>query len=59
MSAFGAEEVAASMQQVGHLIVENRGEAQLAWQASEELMHTAGELNNLVDFFDPSKSPNE
>ena len=55
LTAFGAEEVAASMQQVGNLIVENRGEAQLAWQASEELMHTAGELNNLVDFFDPEK----
>jgi len=55
LTAFGAEEVAASMQQVGHLIVENRGEAQLAWKASEELMHTAGELNNLVDFFNPEK----
>lgn len=55
LTAFGTEEAAASMQQVGHLIVENRGEAQLAWQASEELMHTAGELNQLVDFFDPEK----
>ncbi|WP_455556009.1 PAS domain-containing protein [Comamonas sp.] len=55
LSAFGAEEVAASMHQVASLIVENRGEAQLAWQASEELMHTARELNNLVDFFEPEK----
>lgn len=55
LTAFGAEEVAASMHQVASLIVENRGEAQLAWQASEELMHTARELNNLVDFFEPEK----
>ena len=57
LTAFGAEEVAASMQQVANLIVENRGEAQLAWQASEEMMQTARELNNLVDFFDPEKHP--
>lgn len=55
LTAFGAEEVAASMHQVAGLIVENRGEAQLAWQASEELMQTARELNNLVDFFEPEK----
>ena len=56
LTAFGAEEVANSMHQVAELIVQNRGEAQLAWKASEELMHTARELNNLVDFFDPHKT---
>lgn len=55
LTAFGAEEVASSMRQVADLIVENRGEAQLAWQASEELIRTARELNNLVDFFEPQK----
>lgn len=53
LTAFGAEEVASAMRQVAHLIVENRSEAQLAWQASEQLMHTARELNQLVDFFAP------
>ena len=53
LTAFGAEEVADSMRQVAELIVQNRGEAQLAWKASEELIHTARELNNLVDFFEP------
>ena len=52
LTAFGAEEVADSMRQVADLIVQNRGEAQLAWKASEELIHTARELNNLVDFFE-------
>lgn len=56
LTAFGAEEVTAFMHQVAGLIVENRGEAQLAWQASEDLMHTARELNNLVDFFEPEKT---
>lgn len=55
LTAFGAESVAHAMHQVADLIVENRGEAQLAWQASEELMRTARELNNLVDFFEPQK----
>ena len=55
LTAFGAEEVADSMRQVAELIVENRGEAQQAWRASEELMHTARELNNLVAFFEPAK----
>lgn len=56
LTAFGAEEVASSMRQVAELIVENRGEAQQAWRASEELMHTARELNNLVAFFEPQKN---
>lgn len=55
LTAFGAEEVAGAMRQVAHLIVENRGQAQLAWQASEELMHTARELNQLIDFFEPHR----
>ena len=55
LTAFGAEEAADSMRQVAALIVENRGEAQQAWRASEELMHTARELNQLVDFFEPQQ----
>lgn len=58
LTAFGTEEVTASMRQVAELIVENRGEAQLAWQASEKLIRTAQELNNLVDFFDSGKTHN-
>lgn len=53
LTAFGAEEVAGAMRDVATLIVQNRSEAQLAWQASEALMRTAGELNQLVDFFAP------
>lgn len=53
LAAFGAEEVAGAMRQVAELIVENRGEAQRAWQASEKLKHTAVELNNLVNYFEP------
>ncbi|WP_370682067.1 PAS domain-containing protein [Comamonas sp. GB3 AK4-5] len=53
LAAFGAEEVARSMHQVADLIVENRGEAQRAWLASEALKHTAGELKLLVDYFEP------
>ena len=52
LAAFGAEEVASTMHQVAELIVENRGEAQRAWRASEELKRTAGELNHLVDYFE-------
>jgi aerotaxis receptor len=55
LTAFGAEEAADSMRQVAALIVENRGEAQQAWRASEELMHTARELNHLVAFFEPQQ----
>ena len=55
LTAFGAEEAADSMRQVAALIVENRGEAQQAWRASEELMHTARELNQLVAFFEPQQ----
>lgn len=56
LTAFGAEEVARSMRQVADLIVENRSEAQRAWRASEALTHTAGELNQLVDYFEPPKA---
>ncbi|MDR3002767.1 MAG: methyl-accepting chemotaxis protein [Acidovorax sp.] len=52
LAAFGTEEVARSMHQVAELIVENRGEAQRAWQASEALKQTAGELKLLVDYFE-------
>lgn len=56
LTAFGADEVAGAMRQVAELIVENRGEAQRAWQASEELKRTAVELNHLVDYFEPAKT---
>ncbi|MDR2326630.1 MAG: methyl-accepting chemotaxis protein [Acidovorax sp.] len=56
LTAFGAEEVARSMRQVADLIVENRSEAQRAWRASEALTRTAGELNQLVDYFEPPKT---
>ena len=52
LAAFGTEEVARSMHQVADLIVENRGEAQHAWLASEALKQTAGELKLLVDYFE-------
>ena len=55
LAAFGADEVATTMRQVAELIVDNRGEAQRAWLASEELKRTAGELNRLVDYFEPAK----
>lgn len=57
LTAFGAEEVASAMHQVAELIVENRAEAQRAWKASEELKHTAQELNQLVDYFEPAPTP--
>lgn len=56
LTAFGADEVAGAMRHVAELIVENRSQAQLAWQASEELMRTANELNGLVDFFAPPRA---
>lgn len=56
LTAFGADEVASAMRQVAELIVDNRGEAQRAWQASEELKRTAVELNQLVDYFEPAKT---
>ena len=57
LTAFGADEVASAMHQVAELIVENRAEAQRAWKASEELKHTAEELNQLVDYFEPAPTP--
>jgi len=44
------------MRQVAELIVENRGEAQRAWLASEELQRTAIELNHLVNYFEPERT---
>ncbi|WP_370682069.1 PAS domain-containing protein [Comamonas sp. GB3 AK4-5] len=58
LAAFGTEEVARSMHQVAELIVENRGEAQRAWLASEALKQTAGELKLLLDYFElPAPAP--
>jgi methyl-accepting chemotaxis protein len=51
LTSFGTEEAAGTMRQVAALVVDNRGEAQLAWQASQALGKTASELNQLVDFF--------
>lgn len=58
LAAFGTEEAVSVMHQVAALIVENRGEAQRAWQASEKLKSTAEELKKLVDYFEakPAKS---
>lgn len=54
LTAFGTDEAAHAMRQVAALIVENRAEAQQAWRASEELKRTAQELNQLVDYFEPT-----
>lgn len=59
LTAFGADEVAQAMHQVAELIVENRGEAQRAWRASEELKRTAVELNQLVAYFEPAQRKTE
>lgn len=59
LAAFGTDEVAQAMHQVAELIVENRGEAQRAWRASEELKRTAVELNQLVAYFEPAQRETE
>ncbi|MGE5648667.1 MAG: Tar ligand binding domain-containing protein [Bacillota bacterium] len=52
LQAFAMDETVEQMNQVASLIVENRGEVQRAWAASERLEQTAGELDGLVRYFD-------
>jgi len=52
IEAFSAEETASQMNQVAALIVENRGEVQGAWAASQQLEHAAQELDKLVKNFE-------
>lgn len=52
IEAFSMGETVAQMNQVAMLIVENRGEVQGAWAASQRLEQTARELDGLVQYFD-------
>lgn len=52
IEAFSAEETASQMNQVAALIVENRGEVQGAWAASQQLERAAHELDKLVKNFE-------
>ncbi len=52
IEVFTMEESTAQINQVASLIVENRGEVQGAWAASQKLEQAALELDRLVKFFD-------
>jgi aerotaxis receptor len=52
IEAFSMGDTVAQMNQVAMLIVENRGEVQGAWAASQRLEKTAQELDKLVKYFD-------
>jgi aerotaxis receptor len=52
IEAFSLGDTVAQMNQVAMLIVENRGEVQGAWAASQKLEKTAHELDQLVKYFD-------
>lgn len=52
IQVFSAEDAASQMKQVASLIVENRGEVQSAWAASQQLEQTARELDKLVKHFE-------
>ncbi|HUW50224.1 MAG TPA: Tar ligand binding domain-containing protein [Sulfuricella sp.] len=52
IEAFSVEAAASQMKQVASLIVENRGEVQGAWAASQQLEQTARELDKLVQHFE-------
>lgn len=52
IEVFAMEESTQQINQVAALIVENRAEVQGAWAASQQLEHTAQELDRLVKFFD-------
>lgn len=52
IEAFSAEETASQMNQVAALIVENRGEVQGAWAASQQLEQAARELDKMVKNFE-------
>ena len=50
--ALAVEDVAAQLNKVAALIVENRAEVQGAWAASQQLEQTARELEKLVKYFE-------
>lgn len=52
IEAFSMSDTVAQMNQVAMLIVDNRGEVQGAWAASQKLEQTARELDKLVKYFD-------
>lgn len=52
IEAFSMGDTVAQMNQVAMLIVDNRGEVQGAWAASQKLEQTARELDKLVKYFD-------
>lgn len=52
IEVFSAEDAVSQMKQVATLIVENRGEVQNAWAASQQLEQTARELDKLVKHFE-------
>ncbi|WP_420474475.1 Tar ligand binding domain-containing protein [Noviherbaspirillum sp. ST9] len=52
IEAFSLGDTVGQMNQVAMLIVENRGEVQGAWAASQRLEKTAQELDKLVKYFD-------
>ena len=52
LEAFVMSDTVGQMNQVAALIVENRGDVQSAWAASQKLEQTARELDKLVKYFD-------
>ncbi|RZI44295.1 PAS domain S-box protein [Herbaspirillum sp. HC18] len=52
IEAFSMGDTVSQMNQVAMLIVENRGDVQGAWAASQKLEKTANELEKLVKYFD-------
>jgi aerotaxis receptor len=52
IEAFSLGDTVGQMNQVAMLIVENRGDVQGAWAASQRLEKTAQELDRLVKYFD-------
>jgi PAS domain S-box-containing protein len=52
IESFAMNDAVAQMQQVALLIVDNRGEVQGAWAASQQLEQTARELDKMVKYFE-------
>lgn len=52
IQAFAVDDVAAQLKRIAGLIVQNREEVQGAWAASQQLEHTARELDKLVKYFE-------
>ncbi|MCK9285669.1 MAG: Tar ligand binding domain-containing protein [Rhodocyclaceae bacterium] len=52
LQTFAVDDVAAQLNQVASLIVQNREEVQGAWAASQQLEKTADELEKLVKYFE-------